>query len=274
MAIACRALIDFMERHFPLELQEDYDNSGFLVGDADKMIHKAMVCLDVSLDVIKEASEYGADIIISHHPLIFNPLRSVTSENETGRCIMELVKREIALYSSHTCFDNAAGGMNAILVRRLGLKNAGVLRIIHQEKTGYDGCQLKNSMQSGTGTYGELEEPCMLIEMAERIKKAFNAPYVTIAGEGTRIVRRAAIVGGSGMEFIKDAALKDCDVLITGDVKHHNALDAIAMGICVIDAGHYYTEAAAMPELCRIIAEGTGIECMVSERSCSPFVCI
>lgn len=364
MAVACRELISFMEKHFPLKLQESFDNSGFLVGDADKTIRRALVCLDVNLRVIEEASEYGADIIISHHPLIFTPMKSVTYSNATGRCVMELIKRNVALYSSHTCFDNAAGGMNDILANMMELKNIRILCNDHNEKlykigvfvpesheeqvrcamldmgaghignyshcsfnvkgTGtflplegtspyigtqgklervsevkietivrenmleyviksmlqahpyeepaYDIYPLKNSIPSGTGRYGELKEQCTLGDLAERAKKVFKTPYVTVAGDEKRLVNKVAIVGGSGMDFARDAALKGCDVLITGDVKHHEAIDAVALGLCVIDAGHYYTEYSAMPELCRIISEGLNLKCRVADCSSPSFI--
>lgn len=364
MAVACSELISFMEKRFPLELQESFDNSGFLVGDADKVISKALVCLDVNINVIEEASEYGADIIISHHPLIFKPMKCITSSDNTGRCIMELIKRNIALYSSHTCFDNARGGMNDILANMMGLKNIKVLCNDHKEKlykiavfvpesheqqvrcammdagaghigdyshcsfnikgTGtflpledtspyigtqgklekvnevkietivkenmledviksmlhvhpyeepaYDIYPLKNSLPSGTGRYGDLEEQCTLEELSEKCKDVFGAPYVTVAGDEKRLINKAAIVGGAGMDFARDAALKGCDVLITGDMKHHEAIDAVAMGISIIDAGHYYTEFSAMPELSRIISEGLNVECRVAECSRPSFI--
>jgi dinuclear metal center YbgI/SA1388 family protein len=364
MAVACRELISFIEKHFPLELQENFDNSGFLVGDADKVINKALVCLDVSFKIIEEASEYGADIIISHHPLIFTPMKSITYSDEIGRCVMELIKRNVALYSSHTSFDNARGGMNDILTNMMGLKNTGVLCNDHKEKlykiavyvpesheqqvrsamldagaghigeysycsfntkgTGtflplegtspyigtqgklekvneikietiakesilddviksmlhvhpyeepaYDIYPLRNSLPNGTGRYGDLEGQYTLRELAERAKKVFSAPYVTIAGDENRFIKKVAVVGGAGMDFARDAALQGCDVLITGDMKHHEAIDAAAMGLSIIDAGHYYTEFSAMPELCRIIAEGLDIECKTAESSKAPFV--
>ena len=363
MSVGCRELIGFIEKRFPLELQESFDNSGFLVGDEDRTINRALVCLDVSLNVIEEAWEYGADIIISHHPLIFTPLKSVKTSDMTGRCVMELIKKNIALYSSHTSFDNSRGGMSHILAEMLEIKNTKILCNNHKERllkiavfvpesheqevrramldagaghigayshcsfnssgTGtflplegsapyigtkgrlemvnevkieaivqerllnniiesmllshpyeepvYDIYPLKNSIENGTGRFGELQEPMMLSKLAEKVKSVFNAPYVTIAGEGDRLIRKAAVVGGSGMDFALDAVLKGCDVLITGDMKHHEALDAIAMGLCVIDPGHFYTENSAMPELCRIIAEGLSIECKVAESGTSPF---
>lgn len=363
MSVACRDLISFMEKRYPLELQEDFDNSGFLVGDVDKIINKVLICLDVNLKVIEEAWEYGAEIIISHHPLIFTPLKHITSSDETGRCIMELIKRNIALYSSHTCFDNARGGMNDILADMMGLKNVKVLCNDHMEKlykiavfvpeshenqvrsamldagagyignyshcsfntrgTGtflplegtspyigtkgrlervnevkietivkenmlddviksmlhahpyeepaYDIYPLKNSLPNGTGRYGYLKEKCTLKELSERAKDVFGAPFVNVAGDEEKLVNKVAIVGGAGMDFARDATRKGCDVLITGDVKHHEAIDAAAMGLFVIDAGHYYTEFSAMPELCRIIAEGLNVECRVAGCSRPPF---
>lgn len=364
MAVTCSELISFMEKHFPLEIQEGFDNSGFLVGYADKVISKALVCLDVNLDVIEEASGYGAGIIISHHPLIFRPMKSIISSDNTGRCIMELIKRNIALYSSHTCFDNARGGMNDILADMMGLKNIKVLCYDHNEKlykiavfvpeshedqvrcammdagaghignyshcsfntkgTGtflpledtspyigtqgklekvsevrietivkgnmledviknmlrahpyeepaYDIYLLKNSLPGGTGRYGNLEEKCTLRELSERCKDVFRAPYVTVAGDEKKLINKVAIVGGAGMDFARDAAQKGCDVLITGDLKHHEALDAVAIGLSIIDAGHYYTEFSAMPELSRIISEGLNVECRVAECSRPSFI--
>jgi len=364
MSVACRELISFIEKCFPLELQESFDNSGFLVGDEDKTISKVLVCLDVNLNVIEEASNYGADIIISHHPLIFKPMKSITSSDMTGRCVMELIKRNIALYSSHTCFDNARGGMNDILANMLGLKNIKVLCNDHKEKLykiavfvpvsheeqvrcammnagagyignyshcsfntkgigtflpledtspyigtqgklekvsevkvetivkenmldaviksmlqahpyeepAYDIYPLKNSLPGGTGRYGELEEQCTLRELAEKCKDVFGVPYVTVAGDEKRLICKAAIVGGAGMDFARDAAQKGCDVLITGDMKHHEAIDAVAMGLSIIDAGHFHTEFSAMPELSRIISEGLDVECRIAECSNPSFM--
>lgn len=204
----------------PFETQEDWDNSGMLVGDMNAEVKKAAVVLDITHEEIKKAKAIGADLIISHHPVIFNPIKSVTK----GSVPYELVASSINALCCHTPLDIADGGTNDSLAKLLGINvtraDDPILRL---------------------GTV----EPTTAQELAGKIAKTLNTK-VRYADAG-KTIKKIAICTGAGCSLIEAAG--EIDAFITGDASHHNFLDCVQAGITLIAAGHYETEIIVVPVL-------------------------
>ena len=204
----------------PFETQEDWDNSGMLVGDMEAEVKKVAVVLDITHEEIKKVKAIGADLIISHHPVIFNPIKSVTR----GSVPYELVASSINALCCHTPLDIADGGTNDSLAKLLGI-----------EVTRADDPILR------LGTV----EPTTAENLAGKIAKALNTK-VRYADAGRKI-EKIAICTGAGCSLIEAAG--EIDAFITGDASHHNFLDCVHVGITLIAAGHYETEIIVVPVL-------------------------
>ena len=204
-----------LERRIPKGLSEEWDNDGIMLLPGDKEINNVLIALDVTPKVAKEAIEGGYDLIITHHPMIFHPLKSVRDEK-----IINLLKNDVCVFSFHTRLDTVAGGVNDTLCDLLGLKD--VTLFCEMGRVG----KLKHSMNTG--------------ELCKLIKEKTFAPSVNASCEVDKI-STAALLGGGGKDFFKES--KDiADVYITGEMSYNTMLDASEMGICVIEAGHFYTE--------------------------------
>jgi len=210
----------FLETGYPRSLAYDWDNVGLQVGTLNKPVKRVLVTLDVTKDVVREAIEKKADLIISHHPLIFQPIGSVQFETPKGWIIKELVKKDIALYSMHTNFDVAENGMNDRLANKLGLRNTGLL-----------------DEEYSIGRYGEIE-PLPMEEFIAYVKDRLDLKNVRLIGSSDKTVRIVGISGGSGSQHMYQAKKRGCDVYLTGDVTYHHALDAVMMGFTILDIGH------------------------------------
>lgn len=231
-------IINFMENWAPLELAEDWDNSGIQIGREDKDIRKILLALDYDEKVYNLAKEKNIDMIITHHPFIFSKINKITNKDYLGSLIMRTIVQDLVVYSSHTNLDKAEGGVNYKLAEIFKIKNSEVLEetnTIEDEVYGY-------------GQVGDIEE-VSLKEYIGIIKDNLGAPKVTVWGDVERNVNRVALIGGSGASFIKAAKEKNADILITGDIKYHDAQLADQLGITVIDAGHYYTEKVILPRI-------------------------
>lgn len=204
----------------PFETQEDWDNSGMLVGDMDAEVKKVAVVLDITHEEIKKAKAIGADLIISHHPVIFNPIKSVTR----GNVPYELVASSINALCCHTPLDIADGGTNDSLAKLLGIE------VTRTEDP---------ILRLGT------VEPTTAKNLAGKIAKTLNTK-VRYADAGRKI-EKIAICTGAGCSLIEAAG--EIDAFITGDASHHNFLDCIQVGITLIAAGHYETEIVVVPVL-------------------------
>lgn len=255
-------IIKVMEDFAPKNLKEDFDNVGFMVGDKEKDVKKILLALDCTLDVIEEAKEKNVDLIITHHPLLFRKPSSITTDTITGKKIIELIKNDIGLYSSHTNLDSAEEGLNETIVNILGFKEGILL-----EKN-------KNSRNNneGLGRLVKLEEPIILEDLVLLIKEKLNIPFVKLV-KGNNSVKNIAIINGSGSDFISIAVKKGADCIITGDTTYHYASDYKEMGVSIIDAGHFSTEWIVFQEVIKKIKEKFDeIEIIVSSKSKDPYI--
>ncbi|MEK6263859.1 MAG: Nif3-like dinuclear metal center hexameric protein [Clostridium sp.] len=234
MILKIETIHNIMEEYAPEVLKEDYDNVGLMVGDKDAEITKILIALDCTIDVIREAVDSGCNLILTHHPLLFIKPRSITSDTLTGKKIIDLIKNNIAVYSSHTNLDSVKGGLNDIATEILGFTKGKVME--SSTVSGYD------NGHNGIGRLVTLDSPILLIDLCEKVKKLFNAKQIRYVGEDNREVKTIAIINGSGEDFFEMARNLKVDCIITGDTKYHGACDLKEQGTALIDAGHFITE--------------------------------
>lgn len=218
------------------ELIDDWDNTGFQIGDENKDINRILVALDIDNHVYEKVLIEEFDMIITHHPLIFKPLSSITTSSYKEKLIYNLIKNEIVVFNAHTNLDQAHGGVNDVLAGLLELSNCLPLEVN----------DLEFEMEYGYGKVGDIEEQ-PLIEYISFIKEKLNIEFLTVYGNEEILVNRVAVCGGSGAEFIYNAFDKDACIYITGDIKYHDAQLGSELGLTIIDAGHYNTEKVILP---------------------------
>ena len=214
-------IIKYLETKYPKSLAYDWDNVGLQVGSLNKKTKSILITLDVTKEVIKEAIAKKVDLIISHHPLIFKPLMSLSIESPRGWMINQLIKNDIALYTMHTNYDLADGGMNDELARLLNIQEPKLL----------DEIEL-------IGRVGSVE-PQSMKSYIDFVKTTLQIDSSRFIGSLDKPVKRVGISGGSGSNHVGQAKKQNCDLYITGDVTYHTALDCLQMGLNVLDIGHY-----------------------------------
>jgi dinuclear metal center YbgI/SA1388 family protein len=229
-------IMEILDGMAPFSLAEEWDNAGLQVGSPSQVVKKILIALDPTLESIRYASDIDAQILLTHHPLIFTPLSLVNSENYPGSIINEALTRKISIISLHTNLDAAKGGINDILANLIGLQGVEVLQ--KKDVLMNDG--------AGMGRIGNLSETKHLSEVSETVKEALGASEILIMGAGEMGIRRVAVVGGAGGGMAVLASKSGADLLITGDIRHHEALLADTLGLALIDGGHFQTEKAAL----------------------------
>jgi dinuclear metal center YbgI/SA1388 family protein len=328
-----KSICELIEEVAPLSLQESYDNAGLLIGDRQMEIYSVLVSIDITEDVIDEAIRKNCQMIISHHPLIFNGLKRLTGQTEVQRCVAKAIKNDIAIYAAHTNLDNVLNGVSGKMAEKIGLKNIRILqpkqnrllklityvpylysdkvrKVLFEAGAGqignYDSCSfnadgvgtfranenarpfvgnidelhsepetrievilpdyLKNRVQEvllkihpyeepaydfiplqnawkevGAGVVGELDPPEDELIFLNRIKRIFNIPSIRHTNLSGTKIKRVALCGGSGSEFLTDAIASGADIFITGDFKYHQFFDAQKQ-IVIADIGHFESE--------------------------------
>ena len=224
----CRDIMKVIEATYPKHAALEWDNVGLLVGRTEKEVKKIYVALDATDEVIEQAVAANADMLITHHPLLFSPLKKITDEHFVGGRVVKLLQHDISYYAMHTNYDVC--GMADISAAILGLDGAETLEVTDKE-----------SME-GIGKVGDFSDPMSLQECGEFIKEKFQLDSVKVFGDLSSTVQRVAICPGSGKGMTELALEKNADVLVTGDIGHHEGIDAVAQGLAIIDAGHYGLE--------------------------------
>lgn len=231
-----------VEAFAPKGLQESYDNTGLQVGDPDMVVTTALLCLDVTEDVLKEAQDRECNLIISHHPLIFHGVKNLTGANQVQRMIIEAIKNDMAIYSSHTNLDSAKNGVSYEIARRLEISDLVVLE------------PKSDNAEEGLGVVGEII-PTPKIEFLRKIKDTFNVKALRYSAHSSPLViRKVAVCGGAGASLLKAAVNADADIMVTGDVKYHD-FTSYGNDILIADIGHYESELCARDILSRILRE-------------------
>ncbi len=234
-----KELTDFLESRYPAEMAENWDNVGLLVGDDEKEVCHVFLALDLTEQVLMEAAEAGADMIITHHPMIFGGLKKINNHDFTGRKVIALIRQGIQYFAMHTNYDVL--GMADLSADYLKLQDREVLSVTEEPE--------------GFGRVGRLPERMTLKECGLFVKEALGLRDVRIYGDPDQMVERAAVCTGSGKSMIRDVLKKKADVYITGDIDHHTGIDAVAQNLAVVDAGHYGTEYIFMEAMKNTLAE-------------------
>ena len=212
-------IFNFLNSLYPVDDAMDFDNVGILIGDPESAVNKALVVLDCTIEAVKIAKDNGCQLIITHHPVIFSPLKSVLK----GSVQYEIIKNDLSVISMHTNLDTGVGGVNDVLCEALGVKNASSLPVS-------DGFTIKKGILPSVDAEA----------LAKSIKEALGGGVKYV--DGGRKITSVLICGGSGGNYIEDAILGGYDALITSDIKHHHSLMAKDNNISLFDAGHYNTE--------------------------------
>ncbi len=231
-------IYNFIDSFAPFYTQEEWDNSGLLVGDECKIIHKAVFALDITTEVINQAISQNTDLIITHHPVIFKPVSNVLSDS----LIYKLVKHDISIICVHTNYDKAVGGVNDILCDTIDLPYSKVentclnIGALSNEMTAFDFANFLKDKLFGTVRYNNAD----------------------------KLIKKVAVCSGAGSDYLELAKELNCDALITGDASHHTFLDANEMNISVFACGHFETENLAIKPLLERIKNKFGIDCVLA----------
>ena len=368
-SVRVQDLLGLVHGLFPSELAEEWDNVGLQVGDPAAPVARVLVALDPSAAAVAAADAQGAQLLVTHHPLLFKPLRRLTPDDPVGRVVWQAVRSGVAIIAAHTNLDVASDGLNHWLAGRFGLEEcqplqpaAGNLfklvvfvpaehgeavadalfaagagqvgsydhcsfqtrgigtfrpgvgttpfigtigrrevveevrletvvpkrrlsRVLERmikahpyEEVAYDLLPLANQLPgTGLGRIGRLAEPLALAALAERIKRALGCQTVRLVGRPEQVVGKVAVCGGSGASLIPEARRRGADVLVTGDVKYHDARQAEDLGLALIDAGHFATEHLAAAELATRLGEeaaarGWRLDVLVHAGEHDPFI--
>lgn len=233
-----------MEQLAPRHLAEDWDNVGLQLGEYQQSVSGIMVTLTVTPALVQRAIHEGTKLIVAHHPLIFRPLKKIRTDSPAGRMIADLIKNDIAVYVSHTNLDHAANGLNTWLAEDLGLEAASVLE------------PWDDTLETGLGRVG-LCDPVTVHELAQRLAQRWHA-RVRFCGNPKTVCKKIAVCGGAGGKLVGKAFASGADVLVTGDVGYHDALDAEQLGLAVIDAGHFATEQIMLKYIAKHLEQELG----------------
>lgn len=369
MSLKCQTIAGMIDKLAPHKCAEEWDNVGLLIGNPQKDVSTVMVALDATKDVIKEAIEKNVDMIVTHHPIIFKPLKNIRTDSSLGEIVSLLIKKDISVYSAHTNFDAAKGGLNDILCNILGIYDEEVLQVTYKEgykkivvyvPVGYEEI-VKTAMCNagagfignysnctfqmlGTGNFkpldgtnpfigeiGKIEsaqevrietiapeklvnriisamlkvhpyeevaydiypvetlhdeygigrigyiKDTTLKDLAIDVKAKLGLKNLRVVGDLDKTVNKVAICGGSGGSLVSVSAFKGADVLITGDIGYHNAIDAKHLGLSIIDAGHFGTEKISVNFIAEYIKDeaqkmNIDLNVIISEMQSDPFI--
>ena len=240
----------------PVAMAMDRDNVGHLVGRRDAEVTRVLVALDATETIIDEAIDLGAELIVAHHPVIFDSLRQVTDNDSTGRRVLKLARHDIAMICMHTNLDIAAGGVNDVLAEALGLSGTEILwKMGELDGTAY-----------GLGRVGDLPAPITMADFLAQVKAAVGSAGLRYYDAG-RPVQRVAVLGGGGEDGLPMAVAAGCDAFVLGDARYHIFQEAQACGISLIEADHYCTENLISEPLKESISTAfPGVEVTVSTR--------
>lgn len=225
-----KEIVDALELFAPLPLQDGFDNAGMQVGLTDADCAGALLCLDVTEEVLDEAIKEGCNLVVSHHPLIFKGVKSITGSNYVERCVMKAIKHDITIFSAHTNLDNAVNGVNFKMAEKIGLKH---VEVLEPRADGW--------LSAGAGVVGELAVPETEEAFLHRIKQTFQVGCVKYTAFTGRQIQKVALCGGAGAFLMPEAIKKGADVFITGEIKYHDYFGR-AEEILLAEIGHYESE--------------------------------
>lgn len=264
MSLKVKDLMRIMEEYAPLNYKEDFDNVGLMVGDEESEVTSILVSLDCTMAVVEEGKEKGCNFILTHHPLLFLKPKSITKSTLQGRKIIELIKNDINLYSSHTNLDSTKDGINDLITKLLDFDSWEVIdEKPYEEKV-------------GIGRMVTLSSLVTLEDLCNKVKSALNIPTLKYSGGENTIIKKVAIINGSGNDFLFKTKELGADCIITGDTTYHYVSDLNEEGVCVIDIGHFESEWPGMQLVGvwlqnKLNLMGYDNRVYISEKSFSPY---
>ncbi|GFZ30893.1 GTP cyclohydrolase 1 type 2 [Clostridium zeae] len=255
-----------VEELAPKALKEDFDNVGLMVGDSDAEVSTILVALDCTLSVIEEAKEIGAQMILTHHPILFLKPKTITKDTLLGKKLIELIKNDINVYSAHTNLDSTKDGMNDTIVKMLGFKIDKILEVSNSSKNG----------DAGIGRLVSLDTPMELSELVNIIKKKLSIQNLRFSGDLNKKIKKIAIINGSGQDFFAISKRYGADCIITGDTTYHYVSDYTEEGISILDIGHFGSEWPLFIDICdrlteKILSVDKNVRVVVSKTNRDPY---
>jgi dinuclear metal center YbgI/SA1388 family protein len=250
-----------LEQFAPLPLQESWDNAGLQVGLTETEVSGALLCLDVNEKILDEAIQKGCNLVVSHHPLLFRGLKTISDLTDVQRTVRKAIQRDICVISMHTNMDNAKGGVNFRIAQKLGLQNVQ-----------FFAAKQVNGLEAGSGVIGEFAEPMAADDFVILVKKTFGVECAQCNELLRRPVKQVAICGGAG-DFLLDEALKNgADAFITGEMHYHQYFGyEQQIQICVI--GHYQSEQFTTEVFQEIIQQTCpGVKTVIAETNTNPIL--
>lgn len=259
MTTTVTQISETIEKFAPLNLQEHYDNSGLQIGNPENSVTNIMVCLSITEDIINEAIQKKCQMIVSHHPLIFRPLKQIIGQSSTEVIVAKAIKHNIVIYSAHTNLDVAYQGVSYQMAHKLGMTNLKPLQPTDTMST------------TGLGIIGEMPDALPKLEFLRLLKKAFNVKTLRYGAQASTIViKKIALCGGSGASLIENAKNIKVDAYVSGDLKYHD-FDSYGTTMLLVDIGHFESELLSRNLLAEIILENhPNITVMISETETNP----
>ena len=215
-----------IEDFAPLSIQEGWDNSGLCIGSPDAPVTSVLLGLDCTPELVDEAIECGADMIVTHHPLIFSGLKKISPEDQVGEAVIKAIKAGISIYAAHTSADKVIAGVSGAMAARLGLQNVSILD--------------EDGEGTGLGVVGDLPQPLSAADAVALVKERFSLKAMRTSRPVQGKISRVAMCGGSGGSLIKAAAASGAQLYISGDISYHNFFTR--EGFMIMDIGHYESE--------------------------------
>ena len=240
--VRLQAIIDILNRIAPFSFAEDWDNVGLMIGDPGQEITGILVGLDPTISLLTEAQEVNANLIITHHPIIFHPLRNIRLDQPEGAFITKSIKSGVAVAACHTNLDIVQNGVNEALARKISLID--YVPLIPATAP---------TPAIGFGLSGKLRQPLSAKNFFNMICKGLNLSAINITGPIPETIERVAVCGGSGSDLAPDAKNSGAQIYITGEVKHSTARWAEDANFCIVDAGHFGTENIVVSELVKLL---------------------
>ena len=269
MAPRVKDIVNSLNLDAPFSLAEPWDNVGLLVGNPDQEVTSILIGLDPTNSLIDEALASGSNLVVTHHPVIFQPLSSINTAEPRRKLLEKLLANEIAIIGCHTNLDSAADGVSDILATRLGLENLSPLL-----PTGE-----KDITGTGLGRIGSFSAPVSATIFIERVQEVLNLPSVQVAGKMPKKIKTVAVCGGSGSDLATVALAGGADIYLSAEIKHSTAIWAIENNFCIIDGTHFATEQPSVSLLAKKLGQENrnqnwNIEIRQSETETHPFVLI
>jgi GTP cyclohydrolase I len=245
-------IVGLMEKIAPAFLAESWDNCGLQVGDLQWPVKKVWVALDPLFAVIDAATGQDVDLVITHHPLIYKPLRNIDLDRPEGKIIAAALNGRTAIYAAHTNLDSAKDGINDVLARKMGLDRLVPLVPADTTETSDNTISLATDAM-GMGRVGRLNPPLTVAEFAQKIKKELGLARVKVAGRAEGMIGKVAVCSGSGGSLLDNFFVSEAEVFVTGDIRYHDARAAEDVGRALIDIGHFASEHIMIDMLCNLL---------------------